>query len=185
METLTISPIKKNYINALDVLGTVYSFYRSNQPVEIHNTGQTSQLFFTLGNTIGYPIYKKDFLDSLQSVAVFIMPEETITTECASQESCKISISSAIDKFCKENGLERALKTYKNILCSIFKDASVIVSSLSEDPEIGNQVKISFDIKIKSDIHSLLQMDKDFFEAVNSVIPDNEKDFFVKTYSIE
>lgn len=184
METLTIDKIKRNYIDAHDVFVVVYSFYSSNQPLEIYNTSQASQLSVSKVSTAGYPLYRKDFLASLQSVATFIMPEESITTESL-QEFCKIFIPSAVDKFCKEHGLERALKTYKNILCSIFKDASVIVPSLSEDPEIENQVKISFDIKIKSDIHSLLQMDKDFFEAVNSVIPDNEKDFFVKTYSIE
>jgi hypothetical protein len=55
---------------------------------------------------------------------------------------------------------------------------------LSEDPEIENYIKVCLNIKIKADIQSLLQMDKEFFEVIDSIISDDEREFFVKTYEI-
>ncbi len=109
---------------------------------------------------------------------------EYITTSYEPKEFCTVTPSFEVDKFCKEHGLERALKAYIKVACRIFKDASEISLSLSEDPEIENQIKVCFNIKIKADIQSILQMDREFFETVNSIIPDNERDFFVKTYEI-
>lgn len=109
---------------------------------------------------------------------------EYITTSYEPKEFSTVIPPFEVDKFCKEHGLERALKAYIKVACCIFKDASEITLSLSEDPEIENQIKVCFNIKIKADIQSLLQMDREFFEAINSIVPDQERDFFVKTYEI-
>src|SRR3990170_42486 len=107
-----------------------------------------------------------------------------MTTSYEHKELCLVTPPSEVDEFCKKFGLERALQSYVNLVCKIFKDASEIILSLSEDPEMENYIKVCFNIKIKTDIQSLLQMDKEFFWAIESVIPDNEKDFFVKTYEL-
>ena len=88
-----------------------------------------------------------------------------------------------VDEFCKERGLERALRAYISVACRVFKD-SAITLSVSIDPEMENYTKVCFNIRIRADIQSLLQMDKEFFRAIESVIPDYERDFFVKTYDI-
>lgn len=111
------------------------------------------------------------------------MPIISKTDDYELKELCALISPPEVENFCKERGIERALKTYKNITCSIFKDASIALS-LSEDPEIENYIKVCFNIKIKADIQSLLQMDREFFKAIDSIIPDNERDFFVKTYEI-
>ncbi len=109
---------------------------------------------------------------------------EYITTSYEPKEFCAVTHPYEVDKFCKEHGLERALKAYMKVACRIFKDASEITLVLSEDTEIENYIKVCFNIKIKADIQSLLQMDREFFKAIDSIIPDNEKDFFVKAYEI-
>jgi len=109
---------------------------------------------------------------------------EYITTSYEPKEFSTVIPPFEVDEFCKEHGLERALKAYIKVACRIFKDASEITLFLSEDPEIENYIKVCFNIKIKADIQSLLQMDREFFKAVDSIIPGNERDFFVKTYEI-
>jgi hypothetical protein len=100
------------------------------------------------------------------------------------KEFCAVTPPFEVDKFCKEHGLEGSLKAYIKVACRIFKDASEITLFLSEDPEIENYIKVCFNIKIKADTPSLLTMDKEFFRAIDSIISDNERDFFVKTYEI-
>lgn len=106
------------------------------------------------------------------------------TTDHELKELCTTISPPEVENFCKEQGLERAIKTYKNVTCRIFKDASAITLSLSEDPEIKNYFKVCFNTKIEAGIPSLLTMDKEFFRAIDSIIPDYEKDFFVKTFEI-
>jgi hypothetical protein len=112
------------------------------------------------------------------------MPTISKTDDYDLKELCALISPPEVENFCKERGMERSLKAYKDVACRIFKDASEISLSLSEDPEIENYIKVCFNIKIKADIQSLLQMDREFFKAIDSIIPDNEKDFFVKTYEI-
>lgn len=112
------------------------------------------------------------------------MKSSQVTTSYDAKELCLVTPPSEINEFCKEFGLERALRSYINLVCKIFKDASEITLYLSEDPEIENYIRVYFNIKIKTDVQSLLQMDKEFFKAIESGISDNEKNFFVKTYDI-
>lgn len=185
MET-TIDKSKKNYFDAFDALKEVYNSYITNQllkPGAI--SGYFGWVLPTESNTIGYPMASIVFLKSLQEkVAGIIMPTIPMTTNYESKELCIVSPPLEVDKFCKKHGLERALKAYIKVACRIFKDASEITLFLSEDPEIENYIKVCFNIKIKADIQSLLQMDREFFKAVDSIISDNERDFFVKTYEI-
>lgn len=185
MET-TIDQSEKNYLDAFDALKEVYNSYRTNQLLESNDiSGRFGRKLPTEINTIGYPMASIAFLKSLrEKVALIIMPPPPITTNYDPKERCIIIPPLEVDKFCKEHGLERTLKAYINVACHIFKDASEITLSLSKDPEIENYVKVCFKIKINTDIQSLLQMDKEFFKAIESVIPDNEKDFFVKIYEL-
>ncbi|MEW6215493.1 MAG: hypothetical protein AB1478_09895 [Nitrospirota bacterium] len=112
------------------------------------------------------------------------MPIISKTGDYELKELCALISPPEVESFCKEHGIERALKTYIKVAYRIFKDASEITLVLSEDPEIENYIKVCFNIKIKADIQFLLQMDREFFEAINSIIPDNERNFFVKTYEI-
>lgn len=182
METLITLP-KKNYFDARDALEEVYKSYRSNQSLSPDDTSWRSGRIFSTGvNTFSFPIRSR-VLKSLESL-VFIIPIVSKTTDHELKELCATISPPEVENFCKEQGLERALKTYKNVTCRIFKDASAITLSLSEDPEIKNYFKVCFNIKIEVDIPSLLTMDKEFFRAIDSIIPDYEKDSFVKTFEI-
>jgi hypothetical protein len=99
------------------------------------------------------------------------------------KEHCVVMSPPEVDEFCKERGLERALRAYINVACRVFEDAGIALS-VSKDPEIENYTKVCFNIRIKADIQSLLHRDKEFFKAMESVISDDEKNFFVKTYDI-
>src|SRR4030042_26906 len=175
-----VSQSERNY-DARDALEEVYKFYRANQPLEPDNiSSRIGRIPLTGVNTISYTMASLPFLKSLQEkVVVIIMPALPMTTNYEPKELCVVVPPLEVYKFCKEKGLERALKAYKKIACHIFKDASEITLSLSEDPEIENYIKVCFNIKIKADIQSLLTMSKEFFRAIDSIIPDYEKDFFV------
>lgn len=181
MQVSTTQP-KENYFDAHEALKEVYKFYRSNQSLSPDETSWPyGRIFLTGVNTFSFPI-RSTTLKSFESL-VFIIPIISKTADYDLEELCDIKSSLEVENFCKEHGLERALKTYKNVTCRIFKNA-VITLSLSEDPEIENYIKVCFNIKIKADIQSLLQRDREFFKAIDSIIPDNERDFFVKTYEI-
>jgi hypothetical protein len=184
METLNSQSTKK--YDAFDALEEVYNSYKSNQPLQAENiSSRFGQMLPTEVNTIGYPMASIAFLEDLhEKVRIIIMPTLKMTTSYEPKEFCAVTPPFKVDKFCKEHGLERALKAYIKVTCRIFKDASEITMILSEDPEIENYIKVCFNIKIKADIPSLLAMDKECFRAIDSIIPDNERDFFVKTYEI-
>jgi len=182
MET-TIDHFKKNYPDALDVLTGIYNSYRTNQLLQADDLSVRFMRLLPTGiNTMGYPAINMSFLESLRDkVQVLIMPtQETTNYE---PDRCTVAPSLEVDAFCKERGLERALRAYINVACRIFEDAEITLS-VSKDPEIENYIKVCFNIRIKADIQALLQKDKEFFKAIESVISDEEKDFFVKTYEI-
>lgn len=184
METLNSQSTKK--YDAFYALEEVYNSYKSNQPLQAENISNSfGQILQTEINTIGYPMASKAFLEELrEKVTVIIMPTLTMTTSYEPKEFCAVTPPFEVDKYCKENGLERALKAYIKVACRIFKDASEITLFLSEDPEIESYIKVCCNIKIKTDIPSLLTLDKEFFRAIDSIVPDYEKNFFVKTYEV-
>lgn len=180
MET-TIDHFKKNYPAALEVLTGIYNSYRTNQLLQADDLSvRFTRLLPSEINTMGYPAISMSFLESLRDkVQVLIMP----TRETTNYEPDRACTSLEVDEFCKERGLERALRAYMNVACRIFEDAEIALS-VSKDPEIENYIKVCFNIRIKADVQSLLQKDREFFKAIESVISDEEKDFFVKTYEI-
>lgn len=179
---ISVTSPQKSYHDAHEALKEAYKFYRSNQVVNPDDTSwRSKEVFLTEVNTVSFPV-RSVALRSFESL-VFIVPIISKTADYV-EEPCVVISTPEVETFCKDHGLGRALATYKNVTCRVFKNASAIVLSLSEDPEIENYIKVCFNIKIKADIPSLLTMDKEFFRAIDSIIPDNERDFFVKTYEI-
>lgn len=185
MET-AIDRSKKNYFDAFDALKEVYNSYRVNQLLKPDDISVCfGGILSTEITTVGYPMASIAFLKSLrEEVAVIIMPTLPANTNYEPKEICVIVSPLEVDMFCKDHGLQRALKIYEELACRIFENASTITLSLSEDPEIENYIKICLNIKIKADIQPLLRLDKEFFKTIDSIIPDFEKDFFVRTYEI-
>jgi len=180
---VSVTQPKENYFDAHEALKEAYKFYRSNQSLSPDETAWPSgRIFLTTVNTFAFPV-PSAALRSFESL-VFIIPIISKTADYELEEPCSIKSSPEIENFCKDHGLERALKTYKNVVCRIFKNASKIIFSLSEDPEIENYIKVCLNIKIKADVQSLIQIDREFFKVIDSLIPEKERDFFVKTFEI-
>jgi len=94
-----------------------------------------------------------------------------------------LALNEEFEEFYKKYGLEKPLQAYINIASCTFKGASIFLS-LAPDPEIENYTKILLDIKIKTDIDSLIQMDKEFYKSIDALVTDHEKNFFVVTYEV-
>jgi len=114
---------------------------------------------------------------------VEIAPDFRLETETPDKTVCEIHGYNEVISFCKEQGVEQALEHYANIACRIFKDADITLS-LTTDPEIENTVKVKLTIRIGTDIDSLLSLDEKFYEAVNVVISDEDREYFVKSYDL-
>lgn len=106
------------------------------------------------------------------------------TRALSSKTACDISGFYEISAFCKKHGLEQSLENYVGVACRIFSDAKITLS-IATDPEIEDVVKIKLNIDIESDFDSLFDLDNKFFEAVSIVVPEKDRDYFVKSYRLQ
>lgn len=103
----------------------------------------------------------------------------------SSQEAMKCEVNGyhIVNKFCIENNLEQTLENYTSIACRIFRGAEITLS-LSSDPEIENNDKIKLNIKMDIDFDGLISLDEKFHKAIDVLVSEQDRDFFVKTYEL-
>ncbi|HZV45833.1 MAG TPA: hypothetical protein VFG06_00625 [Thermodesulfovibrionales bacterium] len=98
--------------------------------------------------------------------------------------ACEIAGFYEISSFCEKHHLEQSLENYVGVACRVFPEARMRLS-ITTDPEIENAVKIKLSIDIDTDTDSLFDLDRKFFEAVRIIVPEKDREYFVKSYRIQ
>jgi len=114
-----------------------------------------------------------------------IHPDTNGETRVSSpKNSCEIAGFYEISSFCKKHKLEQSLENYVGVACRVFPEARMTLS-ITTDPEIENAVKIKLSIEIDTDTDSLFDLDRKFFEAVRIIVPERDREYFVKSYRLQ